>query len=146
MKRSFFPSLPALVVVTLASLAGPLPAAPAAPFEAAGTYTVTDTQGRLFETALGGRAAPGGPFSGRTLNRWVRPGVVEGTASFTFASGSLLIAYLVERDDETGMFAGTYVVTGGTGAFAGVSSGGDILIDPDETGGGEFALRGTIDR
>src|SRR5262245_23172683 len=91
-------TLAALGVLTLA---GPLPAALAEPFQASGSYQFTRVQGNTTEGVVSGRAAPGGYFDG-ILDQRFHGGNYVGTATLVFRNGTLTLSYDVEFDDEIG--------------------------------------------
>lgn len=138
-------SVLALVVLGVWWLAGPVAAAQAAPFDAAGTFTITSRHGNQIDGILSGRASPGGPFTGGFSHRHSPHGVLNGVATLDFAGGCLFLAYHLELDPATDEFVGTFVIIdGGTGAFSGATGGGSMINDNGPTG--DFALSGTIDR
>jgi hypothetical protein len=138
-------TLAALGVLTLA---GPLPAALAQPFQASGSYQITRVQGDTQKGIVSGRAAPGGNFIGSFVQRF-RGGNERqvGTVTLEFRRGTLTLDYVIEFDDDIDLFVGTYEIVGGTGAYEGATGDGDVLSDrPDATGAGDIALEGTLNR
>jgi hypothetical protein len=65
----------------------------------------------------------------------------EGEMTLTGRDGNLFIEY--EGNDAAGDLSGTFVITGGTGEFAGATGGG-VLSGRADRGGGRGTLEGTI--
>ena len=107
-------------------------------------------------TVIGqGQATPLGTATTATTNQLVNLNTGEATATYTFAAANADTVVLEEKflstfDPTSGRvtFDGTYVVTGGTGRFAGATgsgtlSGSAVFTGPNN-GIGSFTLRGTI--
>jgi hypothetical protein len=138
-----------LAVLAVLTLAGSLPVALAEQFRASGSYQITRVRGDTKEGIVSGRAAPGGNFDGSFVQRFRgRNGRQVGTATLEFGRGTLTLAYDIELDDDIGLFVGTWmIIVGGTGAYEGATGGGVVLSKPpDETGAGDIALEGTLNR
>ena len=134
-------------LLTAFGLAGPVRAARADSFEVSGTYVGTDHHANRYSGALIGSAEPGGAFVGTYQNKETSHDHLVGTQTYVFADGSTLTLKIVEDKDPTsGEWVGTYVITGGTGSFAGASGSGLASATPDATDGntGTIALSGTI--
>ena len=60
---------------------------------------------------------------------------IEGTPTMVFDDGSTLTLYYeIKLDKATGIFEGTFWITGGTGEFAGASGGGEICYPVSASG------------
>jgi hypothetical protein len=135
------------VVLTFATLAvlglaGPLPAAQAEPFSASGSGTTTDRDGNVFSGVLSGKAKPGGSFSG-VFSHKATSDDLDGSAVFDFGGGDTVeFDYHLEFNEDTGMYEGTYVVTGGTGALEGATGSGSLITGAGATV--DFTLSGTL--
>jgi hypothetical protein len=128
-------------------LAGAGPAARADSFEVSGTYVQTDHHANRYSGVLSGSAEPGGAFVGTYQNKGTDHDHLVGTQTYVFADGSTLTLKIVEDKDPTsGEWVGTYVITGGTGSFAGASGSGLASATPDPIDGntGTIDLSGTI--
>jgi hypothetical protein len=124
------------------ALAGPLPAAQAEPFSASGSGTTTDRDGNVFSGVVSGTARPVGDFSGVFAHKATSDDV-DGSAVFDFGGGDTLeIDYHAEFNEHTGMYEGTYVVTGGTGVLEGATGSGSVVTTAGTTF--EFTLSGTL--
>jgi hypothetical protein len=151
----------ALSLVAMAALALRSQAAQAdkqVPFNAAFTTVfVSDGNFPIARiTVIGqGQATPLGTATAATTNQLVNLNTGESTATYTFAAANgdtfvLEEKFLSTFDPTSGRvtFDGTYVVTGGTGRFAGATgsgtlSGSAVFTGPNN-GIGSFTLLGTI--
>jgi hypothetical protein len=136
-----------LGLLTAFGLAGPVRDARADLFELSGTYVGTDHHANRYSGVLRGAAEPGGAFVGTFRNKVTDHGHLVGTQTYAFADGSTLTLEVDEHFDPTsGEWVGTYVITGGTGRFAGASGSGLASATPDPIDGntGTIALSGTI--
>jgi hypothetical protein len=100
------------------------------PFEVDGLFSA-DIQGSHGMVTVSGTANIGGTFTGNFPVK-TSGNHIEGTPTFVFTDangnqiGTLSFTYEVRVDRDTGLLEGDFVVTGGTGVFAGVSGGGEI--------------------
>ena len=135
-----------VLALAVLGLAWPVSAVQAGAFHASGTYAVTSVHGDVFEGTQDGSARPGGPFSGTFSVKRTANGLrYDGVATWDFSSGdTLTYTWHVDFDDETGLYVGTYVITGGTGRLAGASGSGSYIVAPAGGGMGEFEMDGTL--
>jgi hypothetical protein len=109
-------------------------------FQASGTFAHIEAPGD--QGTLTGHATPLGQFTGTFSQHG--GGTLNGTATFNFASGSLTFTYNLRLDRATDQYVGTYQVTEGTGALAGATGSGSLVVDHGSSG--NFALSGTLSR
>jgi hypothetical protein len=146
--RSFRRIVP-VVVYALTVLAIAMSATPAAAasdkFRITGSFVIASVQGANTTVDLSGRAAPGGQFTGQFTGKQFRNGDVRGNVTLDFGGGNTLTyAQELEFDAASNTIIGTYVITGGTGRFAGATGSGDTTIFPAGNGVGTFTLSGTL--
>ena len=133
-----------LAVLALATSATPAAAA-SSKFRVNGSFVITSVQGSNTTVDLSGRAAPGGPFTGQFTGKQFKNGDVRGDVTLDFGGGNTLTyAQELEFDEATNTIVGTYVITGGTGRFAGATGSGDTTIFPAGNGVGTFTVSGTL--
>src|SRR5262245_7471574 len=131
----------ALALLGILGLAGGLPAAETARYQASGSFTFTGKSSGTLE----GKSTPGGPYSGTFVQKASHGGDhLEGVAEFNYNNGSLTISYVLDFDDSLGVFVGSYVVIDGSGVWDGGYGDGDLMADRGQTG--SIALSGTISR
>ena len=114
-------------------------------FRVRGSYVVTSVQGSNTTVAVSGQASPGGSFTGNFSGKQFSNGDVRGTVTLDFGGGNTLTYFQeLENDPATGQIVGTYVITGGTGRFAGATGSGSTTISPAGDGTGRFTVSGTL--
>jgi hypothetical protein len=135
----------ALVVgLAVLGLAGAAPVARADDFRAGGTFTLQSQQGANIVVAVPGRAKPGGKFDGVFVGKESNSGKVRGVQTCDFGRGdTLTIEQNFAFDEALGLWVGTYLITGGTGALAGASGEGVFLAEGGG-GAGTYEMVGTI--
>jgi hypothetical protein len=136
----------AAVVMAGAAMASAPAFAQAVPLRASGTdYGYTYFKGNQFEGTTSGRAQPGGQFTGAYTGTDTGQKAV-GVEIWTFTGGdTLTFAWEVQPVDKShNVWAGTYVVTGGTGRFEGATGSADYLWTAHGDGTADFAMEGTI--
>ncbi len=70
---------------------------------------------------------------------------IGGTPTMVFDDGSTLnLDYEVRLDQNTGIYEGDFLITGGTGEFAGASGGGEICYPLSHSG--PLMMDGTLSR
>jgi hypothetical protein len=137
--------LTALALLALATSATPAAAATSNKFRLSGTFLITSVQGSNTTVDLSGRASPGGQFTGQFTGKQFQNGDVRGDVTLDFGGGdTLTYAQELEFDEATNTIVGTYVITGGTGRYAGATGSGDTTIFPAGNGVGTFTLSGTL--
>lgn len=135
----------ALVVgLAVLGLTGAAPAARADDFRASGTFTLQSQTGANIVVAVPGHAKPGGKFDGEFVGRELPGGRVRGVQTCDFGRGdTLTIEQTFAFDQTLGLWVGTYVITGGTGALAGASGEG-VFLGEGGGGAGTYEMVGTI--
>ena len=95
-----------------------------------GTFAVTNVHGSKLSAAVDGNLSlDGGVPLHFTIDAHVKlmGNHIEGTPTMVFDDGSTLTFYYeIKQDRDTGIFEGTFWITGGTGQFAGSSGSGEI--------------------
>jgi hypothetical protein len=137
---SFRRMLP-VVALALLGLARHAPAAEDT-FHATGTTAPVSDDGRHFELSAEGRSSLG-KFTGSVMGRYNNPVSVQfAVVTFDFGGGdTLTFDTKIKFDDETGVYVGTYVVTGGTGEFEGAAGRGSLIVN---TAAGTFEWEGSL--
>lgn len=136
--------LPALAVHALAA---PNAAAQES-FLVDGTFSVTDSHGSDLTVFLEGvlYLDDDTPLH-FTINANVKHSGnrIEGTPTMVFDDGSTLsLSYEVKFDHDTGIYEGDFLITGGTGQFAGASGVGEICYPLAHAG--PLMMDGTLSR
>ncbi len=115
------------------------------PFKASGTFQIVSIQGRNLDGTGEGHASPGGAFDMTTSVHDKGNGYEDGVATLDFGNGDTLTLYIEDQwDPDLRERIGSYVITDGTGKFAGASGDGTFTGVPAGNGTGEFYLDGTI--
>ena len=113
-----------------------------------GTFNVQYVHGsELDATARGNLILGNQPAQSFTIDADVKVmgNHIAGEPTMVFADGSTLtFSYQIKIDRATGIFEGSWAVTGGTGQFAGASGGGTISYPVASTG--PLFMDGTINR
>jgi hypothetical protein len=151
--------LAAALTVTALGLAAPAAAADQVPFNATGTAVITGVThlpGGLTELAgsLSGTATHLGDFTGPVTRIQNHQGNFATTAVFVGANGTDSVFLTISGHFESAhgscgvlTSTGTYIVTGGTGAFANATGSGTISTEIDECAGtATGTYTGTISR
>jgi hypothetical protein len=132
----------ALIVPAVWCLAGPLQAARAQSFSATGSFVSTARHGNIFSGTVAGDSDPLGMFTG-TFTQKATGNTLEGSTTFNCNStDSVTIAYELELDSSTGIYSGTWSVTGGTGTLSAASGFGDLTVQQGSTG--DFSVTGIL--
>lgn len=132
----------ALAVVGLARTAAAARAADT-PFQASGTFQVVSSQGTHYVITGEGHASPGGSFD-TAISTHVNNGNLDesGVQMLDFGNGdTLTLSFENLWYPDLGERVGPYLITGGTGRFAGASGSGTLTGVPNT---GQFYLEGTI--
>jgi hypothetical protein len=154
MYGSYSPHRIALVVaLALLGLAWTASAARAADtkFQASGKFELVSYQGTHGVFAVGGHASSFGSFDGEVESQANNGNSGEtSVATLDFGRGDTLTIYSEDewvpdpKKPAGGYRVGTYVITGGTGRFAGASGTGTFTGVPNGDGTGVVAYDGTI--
>jgi hypothetical protein len=139
-----------VVILTLLGLAWTATAAQATEtkFQASATFQLVSYQGTHGVFTGQGRASPGGSFT-MVVETHANNGNGDETAVATldFGHGDTLTIY---SEDvwlpDIGQRKGSYVITGGTGRFAGASGTGTFIGVPAGDGTGVVSYDGTISK
>lgn len=103
-----------------------------------GTFTVTNVHGsKLSATADGNLVLDGGAPLHFTIDAHVKlmGNKIEGTPTMVFDDGSTLTLYYeIKVDRDTGIYEGTFSITGGTDQFEGASGSGEICYPVAHSG------------
>jgi hypothetical protein len=133
--------------LALLGLGWPASAAQAEKFQATSTFTIIASHGAHNELTGSGRANPGGKFTVALSIQQLGNGDARGVATMYFGNGDTLTFYHeVKLNPATGLLTGPYVITAGTGRFAGASGKGTWTVAPAGAGTGIFTLSGTNSR
>ena len=99
-------------------------------FDVDGIFSVTDSHGSQLSANVEGTLELG---NGESLDFSIDAHVkhtgnhIEGTPAMVFDNGDTLTFYYeIKLDKDTGIYEGDFLITGGTGEFAGASGGGEI--------------------
>lgn len=136
-----------IVALALLGLAWPASATQTVKFQASGTFARQSVQGSNIVVANTGVASPGGKFSGTFVGRETPGNGVRGVCTWNFGpSDSVTFDQVMQFNQTTRRYEGTYVITGGTGKFAGASGSGVFLSVPAGNGTGTIEVAGTISK
>jgi hypothetical protein len=139
-----------IVALTLLGLAGVVPDVRAGDvqFQASGTFQLVSSQGTHYRFDAHGRASPGGRFDAVVEVQANNGNFDEkGVMTLDFGRGDTLSIYFEDEWlPDIGQRVGPYVVTKGTGRFAGASGSGTLTGVPAGDGTGVLYLDGTISR
>ena len=144
-----FTSVVALALLGLAWAAPAAQAADTKKFEASGAFQidVDATHGRQFFFTAEGNARPGGSFDSTGYGHGNLGNYYEWVVqTLDFGNGNTLTLYIEDYLTSFDPFqrTGSYVITAGTGNFAGASGSGIFTGNPAGNGTGTFDLDGTI--
>jgi hypothetical protein len=146
MKRfvSFCHGLFALAALHVVALGSPQAAAEEVPFYLAGTFAVVDFHGHQEKVLMSGTSTPGDAFKGIGHEKYKHHMLrAVGTGTLDYGGGhSLNFAYDIFFNPQTGRQDGPYLITGGTGMFAGAT--GDGIMVADYSFEGAWELVGTL--
>jgi hypothetical protein len=113
-----------------------------------GTFQVTDVHGSDLSATVEGYLYLGNkPGLHFTIDAHVKlmGNHIEGTPTMVFDDGSTLnLYYEIKQNRDTGIFEGTFQITGGTGQFEGASGSGEICYPIAQSG--PLMMEGTITR
>lgn len=139
-----------IMALVLLGLAWPASAALATDtkFQASGTFQLVSYQGTHYFFDAEGRANPGGLFDAAVETQANNGNYDEkGVMTLDFGKGDTLTIYFEDEVlPDIGQRVGPYVITNGTGRFAGAGGGGTLTGVPAGDGTGVFYLDGTISR
>jgi hypothetical protein len=147
MRHSFRRIIPVVAPAVVLVLLGFAARAAAASdrFEVKGSFLITSVQGSNTTVDVSGQASPGGSFTGSFSGKQFKNGDVRGTVTLDFGGGNTLTYFQdLVNDPATGQIDGTYVITGGTGRYAGATGSGRTTIFPAGNGVGTFTVSGTL--
>ncbi len=115
------------------------------PFSVRGTFQIVSIQGMNLVATGEGHASPGGSFDTTVSVHDKGNGYESGVQTLDFGKGDTLTLYIEDQwYPDLRERIGPYVITGGTGKFAGASGSGTFNGFPAGDGTGEFYLDGTI--
>ncbi len=118
-------------------------------FQATGTYAIVidSIQGTHYDFTGSGHASPGGAFTLTAVahENWGNY-ASTGTMTLDFGSGDTLAIYFDADSPALGLYIGSYVVTDGTGRWAGASGSGTATFQSHGDYTGDFWLDGTLSR
>ena len=99
-------------------------------FDVDGTFAVTNVHGSKLSASVDGNLSlDGGAPLHFTIDAHVKltGNHIEGVPTMVFDDGSTLtFSYAIKLDKDTGIYEGTFQITGGTGQFQGASGSGEI--------------------
>jgi hypothetical protein len=118
------------------------------PFRAMGSGYVSEVDEDGFTAVWSGQATHLGRYDAIAEIAFQPDGSNLGTATLTGANGDSVTMTLHDVfDPVTETFVGEYVITGGTGRFAGASGSGSYVVIPDHSGDVitfDIAFEGTL--